>query len=154
MMDEKIFEIFDDLLKLGQIVHEFDFPGKEQTHHIKMGALWEQDLIRVKNRAARRTIAHDDSTRREIEILETLVESILAIDSTEFTHADPGLYEETKGKLRMILEHSSPHVIVKLYEEYIQLLIRSSEEIGGRIEEIKKSSEPSQTKDEDEIALQ
>jgi len=132
---------FEDILSLGQLENEFDVPGREKTHRVRVGVLWNSDVIRIKDRAARRVTIGDSATRREIEIIETLVEAILSIDNVDFF--DPknlSNHDALKSNLRVILDKASPYVVTYIYGKYLETVNTASQEVNRRVEEIKKSS--------------
>lgn len=134
-------KLLQDITTLGVVDRTFDFPGREKTHKVRVGTLWEDDLIRVKERAARRS--SDPLVQREVIVLETLVEAVLDIDGFAFFNAIPEVHDVLKGNLRETLKQSSPFTITALYEKYSEATTLGAEEIDNRINEIKKSSGPS-----------
>lgn len=136
---------FSDIHQLGHQESEFQLPGRDQSHTIKMGTLWHADIVKIKDRSARQTRQGDESTRQEIEVLETLVESIMEIDGVSFQSEDGNVHALLKGQLREILNAATPYTITHIYNKYVEIVTMSRQEIDRRIEEIKKSSGPSQT---------
>lgn len=140
---EDLFDQFSDLLAIGQIESTFDVPGREQTHKVRFGILWEDDLIRIKKRATSQAGADDRETRREIEVLETLVESIMEINEISFCdESDDNLHAVKKNNLRNILLKANPYLITFLYRKYSELVEQAYGEIERRVDEVKKSSPP------------
>lgn len=147
--EETLLEQFADIIQLGQLEYEFDLPGREETHRVRVGTLWNDDIIKIKERAGKKITFGDIETRREIEINETLVECILSIDGIDFHDSyNMMLNDEKKSQLREILRRASPHLVTCIYEKYIETTKRAYQEIDRRIDEVKKSSGPSQQETE------
>jgi len=87
--------------------------------------------------------ADDKETRREIEVLETLVESIMEINEIAFyDESDDNLHSVKKSNLRSILLKANPYLITFLYRKYSELVEQAYGEIERRVDEVKKSSPP------------
>lgn len=139
----KANDLLRDLTQLGQFDQTFSFPGKDKTYKIRIGTLWEDDYINVKKRAAEQS--NDPGVQSEIILLETLVAAILTVDGYNFYHDDDiDQHNLKKGLLRELLKKASPYTILSLYKKYSQLTTMGADAINERIEEIKKSSGPSQ----------
>lgn len=135
-------KLMEDITRLGVVDRTFNFPGREKTHKIRVGTLWENDVIVVKERAASRS--SEPLVQQEIIVLETLVEAILEVDGFPFHSPIQDIQAQKKGQLRELLEQASPITITRLYRRYTEILQEGAEEIEARIEEIKKSSGPSE----------
>jgi hypothetical protein len=145
-MEKELFKQFEDLIKIGQKEIEFDVPGAEKTHKIKLGVLWQKDLITIKTRTAEKLIFPGDSEARQVvEPLETLVESILVIDGENFyDETDTSAHNLKKAQLRNVLECAHPGVINFIYQKYVELSRDAYNEITEKVEALKKSSGSSQ----------
>jgi len=138
-------EVFEDIWTLGQIEEEFEIPGAEKVHTVRMATLWEDDLTKIKKRAVEVAAVSNESVIESVRVFETLVESILSIDGHAFYNPDNlSEHQALKAQLRELLRKCSPHIINFLYSKYLEISGKAYELIRERIEVAKKSSGPSQ----------
>ena len=146
-MDREFLAQFSDLIELGQIENEFTLPGREQTHTIKLGFLWEDDLITIMKRCSNQVSESNQVTWRRIYTFEVLIEAIMMVDDVPFYDPEnKANHDLKKMQLRDILRRANPNVINLLYENYLLMSETSAQEIEGRVDDIKKSSPPSRKK--------
>ena len=146
-MEEKkdIIKTFESLTNFGQKELTFSVPGKEKSHVVKIGTLWQGDIIDVEKKIANQLMFPNDSiTREEIRPLETVMQCILSIDGHEFVSDDPAEEEIKKAQLRDILTKTNAKIILFIYQKYLELTTESYNEITKAVDDLKKSSGSSQ----------
>lgn len=122
----------EDFVNFSQFSAEFEAPGKERTHKIRISLMWEGELSDLIIRSGRVVTPTDNMGRSVYIKLEKLVQSINSIDGELFDT------EESKGKLRMILEKSSPALITYISEMLDILMEQRNNYVQSKTEELKK----------------
>lgn len=130
----------EDIVLGFQVQSTIDVPGRNESHRVTMGVLWNSEVLDIAVATGRRVAADDFHSRRLLVQIETLVQAITQIDEWVcFEPEDQVKNAELKQHLRQMLGRSAPSVVNFLWECYDQLRIKQEGLFQSRTDELKKS---------------
>ena len=131
----------DDIIQGWQYQATCDLPGKNTSHRVTMGVIWESEVIDIAVSTGRQVHPADTLSRTAIVKLETLVQAIIQIDADKFIDQDDEFHNnELKGLLRKCLQNSAPVITEFLWNFYEQLREKQDLSFRTAVDEIKKST--------------